>query len=152
MTYRQYLTNSIGIFEITADDQAVSSINYVSDIKESNPNVITENACRELQEYFDGKLTTFTMPFKYHSTPFREMVWNELITIPYGETRSYGDIAKAIGKPKASRAVGQAVHFNPIMIVVPCHRVIGSNKQMVGFACGIDVKVKLLDLENSHRQ
>ena len=73
-----------------------------------------------------------------------------MLDIPYGETRTYGDIAKAVGKPKAARAVGMANHYNPIMIIIPCHRVIGSNGQLVGYAGGLDVKRRLLNLEMSH--
>ena len=87
---------------------------------------------------------------KPDGTAFFQSVWKALQEIPYGETRTYGDIAKAVGKPKASRAVGMANHHNPIMIVIPCHRVIGSNGQLVGYAGGLDVKQRLLDLEMSH--
>ena len=87
------------------------------------------------------------MPLDIEGTPFQKSVWNELLRIPYGETRSYGDIAKALGKPEASRAVGMANHNNPIAIVIPCHRVVGRNGSMTGYAGGIHLKQQLLSLE-----
>lgn len=145
--YREYINNDIGIFEIEANDLAVVKISYVDNHKQSNPNEITKKAVLELNEYFNKKRKVFTFPIEYKSTVFREKVWKELLNIPYGDTRSYSDIASVIGNPKAARAVGQAVHFNPLLIVVPCHRIIASGNKIGGFACGIDVKMKLLELE-----
>lgn len=145
--YREYINNDIGIFKIEANDHAVVKISYVDNHKQSNPNEITKKAVLELNEYFNKKRKVFTFPIEYKSTVFREKVWKELLNIPYGDTRSYSDIASVIGNPKAARAVGQAVHFNPLLIVVPCHRIIASGNKIGGFACGIDVKMKLLELE-----
>ena len=145
--FKDYICNDIGIFEIVANDHAVISISYVDEIKISNPNHLTKQAVVELNEYFNRKRNIFTFPIEYHSTCFREQVWKALQNIPYGETCSYGEIAKVIENPKASRAVGQAVHFNPLLIVVPCHRVLASGNKIGGFACGIHVKQKLLELE-----
>lgn len=102
---------------------------------------------QQLDEYFAGKRKEFDIPIKLEGTDFQIKVWKELLKIPYGETYSYLDIAKRIGNPKASRAVGMANNKNKIIIIVPCHRVIGSNKKLVGYACGLDVKEKLLELE-----
>ena len=111
---------------------------------------ILAEAEQQLREYFAGVRNDFNLMLKPDGTAFFQNVWKALREIPYGETRTYGDIAKAVGKPKAARAVGMANHHNPIMIMIPCHRVIGANGQLVGYAGGLDVKRRLLDLETSH--
>ena len=108
---------------------------------------LTEKACAQLDEYFTGKRKTFDLPYKLTGTDFQLKVWGALINIPYGETRSYKEIAAAIGSPNASRAIGGANNKNPIAIVIPCHRVIGSNGKLIGYAGGIDMKTALLELE-----
>ena len=102
---------------------------------------------RQLDEYFAGTRKQFDVPLALRGTPFQIEVWNTLLRIPYGETRSYADIARSIGRPTATRAVGAANGANPIPIIVPCHRVIGSNGTLTGFGGGIAVKRRLLDLE-----
>ena len=97
--------------------------------------------------YFSKKRKSFDIPIKLEGTEFQKRVWDALIQIPYGKTCTYKDIAEKIGNPKACRAVGGANNKNPIMIIVPCHRVIGKNGDLVGYAGGIEVKQKLLDLE-----
>ena len=111
---------------------------------------LINNTRKQLDEYFAGKRKKFDIPIKLDGTDFQIKVWKELLKIPYGETCSYLDIAKRIGNPKASRAVGMANNKNKIIIIVPCHRVIGSNKKLVGYACGLDVKEKLLELEKEN--
>ena len=101
----------------------------------------------ELIEFLDGKRQEFTAAVALHGTAFQQSVWQALLEIPYGETVSYSAIAERIGNPKAVRAVGSAIGANPILIVVPCHRVIGKNGSLTGFRGGIDMKVQLLDLE-----
>jgi methylated-DNA-[protein]-cysteine S-methyltransferase len=108
---------------------------------------ILNRAAEQIKDYFDGKKVTFNLPLNPMGTPFQRAVWQALTEIPYGETRSYQDIAIAIGNPKAVRAVGGAVNKNPIMIVVPCHRVIGKDGSLVGFYGGLELKQRLLDLE-----
>jgi len=103
----------------------------------------------ELIDYLEGRLQTFTMPLDLHGTPFQQAVWEALIDIPYGKTVSYSDIAESIGKPEAVRAVGAAIGANPILITVPCHRVIGKNGKLTGFRGGLDMKEQLLALEFS---
>lgn len=107
-------------------------------------------ACSQLDEYFKGQRKQFDLPINYIGTPFQKRVWKELRNIPYGETRSYEDIAIGVGSPKAVRAVGQANHRNPILLIIPCHRVIHKNGDVSGFACGIETKKYLLDLERLH--
>lgn len=102
---------------------------------------------RELDAYFNGKLTRFTVPFDLRGTPFQLKVWEELCKIPYGETSTYGHIARAISRPHAPRAVGQATGSNPAAIIVPCHRVIGSDGTLTGYASGLERKQYLLNLE-----
>lgn len=102
---------------------------------------------RQLREYFDGKRTAFDLALHPKGTPFQKAVWKALLTIPYGETRSYGDIARAVGRPAAVRAVGMANGRNPLPIVVPCHRVIGAGGTLVGYGGGLPVKQALLDHE-----
>lgn len=104
----------------------------------------------QLDEYFQGKRTTFSLPFKLTGTPFQLAVWKELQNIPYGKTTSYKEIAQKINKPKACRAVGMANNKNPLPIIIPCHRVIGSNGKLIGYAGGLKLKNYLLELEQSH--
>ena len=102
---------------------------------------------RQLREYFQGKRTDFDLRLHPKGTPFQQSVWKALMKIPYGRTRTYGDIAKAVGRPKAVRAVGLANGRNPLPIVVPCHRVIGAGGKLVGYGGGLHVKQALLDRE-----
>lgn len=104
----------------------------------------------QLDEYFQGNRTTFSLPFKLTGTPFQLAVWKELQNIPYGKTTSYKEIAQKINKPKAYRAVGMANNKNPLPIIIPCHRVIGSNGKLIGYAGGLKLKNYLLELEKSH--
>lgn len=108
------------------------------------------NYHEEVIKYLEGKLKDFTMPFSFKGTPFQESVWRELVNIPYGETRTYKELAEKVGCPKGPRAVGGALNKNPIAIIVPCHRVIGTNGKLVGFAGGLDIKDKLLSLEKNN--
>jgi len=105
---------------------------------------------RQLTEYFDGKRREFSIPLDLRGTPFQLACWQALLAIPYGETRSYAEIARAIGHPNAFRAVGMANNRNPIAIVVPCHRVIASGGSLCGYGGGLEVKRKLLDLEGAN--
>lgn len=108
-------------------------------------------AAEQLDEYFTGKRKEFDLPLAAEGTLFQKRVWNALCTIPYGETRSYKDIAIQIGNAKACRAVGMANHNNPIGIIVPCHRVVGADGKLVGYAGGLDRKQFLLELERKYK-
>ncbi len=103
---------------------------------------------RQLGEYFDGGRTSFDLPLSLAGTPFQRSVWAELLKIPYGETRTYGELAEELGKPGASRAVGLANGKNPVGIIVPCHRVIGASGSLTGYGGGLDRKQRLLAFEN----
>jgi methylated-DNA-[protein]-cysteine S-methyltransferase len=118
-------------------------------IKETN---LIKEAYRQFSEYLEGERKVFDLPFKMQGTEFQKRVWKALCDIPYGETRSYKQIAEAIGNPKAVRAVGMANNKNPLLVVVPCHRVIGANGQLVGYASGLEKKRFLLQLENPNFQ
>ncbi|HHX13605.1 MAG TPA: methylated-DNA--[protein]-cysteine S-methyltransferase [Clostridiales bacterium] len=108
---------------------------------------LLDRAESQLREYLAGRCKEFNLPLALEGTEFQKAVWQALMEIPYGETRSYAEVARAIGRPKACRAVGQANHRNPIPIIVPCHRVIGQNGSLVGFGGGLDLKRRLLDME-----
>ncbi len=125
-------------------------VDVADGIREESP--ILQEARVQLEEYFAGGRKEFTLPLQLDGTAFQVSVWKALLQIPYGEVRSYGEIAKAVGNPKASRAVGMANHKNPIMVVVPCHRVIGANGALVGYAGGLEKKQYLLNLEKAHKE
>ena len=124
---------------------AVIEDDYIE--SESNSDIIRVIK-RQLQEYFYGTRKKFDIKFDTsQGTDFQRRVWQALRDIPYGETRTYGEIAKIVGSPKGARAVGMACNKNPLLIITPCHRVIGSTGSLTGFACGIDIKKLLLDIE-----
>ncbi len=112
---------------------------------EDNP--VLKLTAGELRQYFHGRCRHFTMPINYHDTPFRQAVWKEMQKISYGKTKSYADIAEKVGGRQKARAVGGAAHHNPLVIIIPCHRVIGSDGSLVGFGSGLAIKKKLLELE-----
>ena len=126
-----------------------SSVPYVNASHESP---LLHEAKKQLDAYFKGNLTVFDLPLEPAGTPFQKQVWNALREIPYGHTRTYAQIAAIIGRPAACRAVGGANHLNPIAIIIPCHRVIGANGSLVGYAGGISIKRQLLELEQSGPQ
>ncbi|MCD7968941.1 MAG: methylated-DNA--[protein]-cysteine S-methyltransferase [Alistipes sp.] len=108
---------------------------------------LIKKAAAQLHEYFDGSRKNFDLPLKPSGTPFQEKVWAALATIPYGQTASYARLAAMVGNPKACRAVGGANNRNPLAIFIPCHRVIGANGQLVGYAGGLEIKKRLLEIE-----
>lgn len=113
---------------------------------------LNRRAQTQLEEYFEGKRTEFDLPLKMEGTPFQVSVWEALQKIPYGETRSYRDIAEEIGNPNSYRAVGLANNKNPLSVIVPCHRVIGANGDMIGYGGGLNKKRRLLELEKNHKE
>ena len=140
----------IGVFEQNGKIVRVSMLFSDSDCK-LPPSPLTQRAAEQLEEYFLGKRKEFDLPVSFEGvTPFRKRVYQELLNIPYGETATYKDLAVALGDPKASRAVGGALNKNPLLIVVPCHRIIGSDGSLTGFAGGIDKKRFLLQLEKNN--
>ena len=121
------------------------------DYFEERKNDLGDKVISELKEYFNGQRKDFDLPLIIQGTDFQRAVWEELRKINYGEIKTYSDIAKNIGKPNACRAVGNANNKNPFMIVIPCHRVIGKNKNSGGYAFGVDIRDKLLELEKLYK-
>jgi len=154
----KFLESPVGKLKLVASEIGLIAVLWENDkpqrvplkdlIEDNNENILRE-AERQLKEYFAGKRRSFSIPLDMRGTPFQKDVWRILQTIPFGETLSYGQIANRLGRPGASRAVGAANGRNPISIVVPCHRVIGSTGKLTGFAGGLDIKAHLLDLESS---
>ena len=134
------------------ENDAVTALKTVATgIMSDAANELTALVFQQLDEYFKGTRKTFDFPYQLHGTPFQETVWAALREIPYGETRSYKDIAEAIGCPRAFRAVGMANHANPIFIAIPCHRVIGADGSLVGYGGGLGMKKLLLELERRNK-
>lgn len=157
--YYCYLDTPIGELLLAGEEGALSMIGFPKGSMRREPEadwIFNEkplaNACTQLNEYFAGCRKEFDLPLKLNGTEFQVSVLEALQDIPYGQTTSYGEIAKRIGRPKAVRAVGAANGRNPIPIVVPCHRVIGSTGDLTGFGGGLDTKEALLRLEAEHTQ
>lgn len=143
-----YLETPVGLLEIQSTEVGLRSVNFVDaryfDEEENAHNVLT---IKQLREYFDGTRTVFDLPFDMEGTPFQQRVWLELLKVPFGKTRSYMDISRALGDLKAIRAVGTANGANKIAIIIPCHRIIGSDGSLTGYAGGLHRKKWLLDFE-----
>ncbi|MEV0481414.1 methylated-DNA--[protein]-cysteine S-methyltransferase [Streptomyces sp. NPDC050508] len=155
MKHHTVIDSPYGPLTLVADDGTLCGL-YMVDQRHRPPEEnfgtpddtpFTETTA-QLQAYFAGELKEFTLQLRLHGTPFQQTVWDKLRRIPYGETRSYGDLADALGKPGASRAVGLANGKNPIGIIVPCHRVVGANGSLTGYGGGLDRKQRLLDFES----
>lgn len=131
-------------------DTAIRYVLFTDEKGSGTPSELSELAASQLTEYFNGKRKAFDLPLEIIGTDFRKKVWTALSEIPYGETRSYKDIAERIGIPKACRAVGGANNKNPISIIIPCHRVVGADGSLVGYGGGLDKKVMLLELERKN--
>lgn len=148
--YSYFYNTPIGGITISANDSAITGVCFgkaaAGDYKETQ---LIKKAYLQLCEYFEGKRRTFDLPLEPEGTEFQRKVWSALCTIPYGATRSYKQIAAAVGNEKACRAVGMANNKNPIPVFIPCHRVIGTDGSLVGYGAGIDIKEKLLILERS---
>jgi methylated-DNA-[protein]-cysteine S-methyltransferase len=148
----------VGNLKLVASDKGLVAILWqneklsrvpLNELVEDTVHPILLDTERELGEYFAGKRKTFSVPLDMRGTSFQKNVWQALLAIPFGETRSYGQLAKQLGNPQAMRAVGAANGRNPISIIVPCHRVIGSSGKLTGFAGGLETKAYLLNLEES---
>lgn len=151
MINRYHYETPVGLVCIEENGTAVTALYFDSKKQEERDKEtetpLLKEAHRQLAEYFEKKRTEFDLPLKPEGTDFQKKVWAALCTIPYGETRSYGEIAKQTGNEKACRAVGGANNKNPIMIFIPCHRVIGADGSLVGFGGGLQAKRYMLDLE-----
>lgn len=146
-----FFNSPIGLIQIKGTDTHITHIQFIdkSSDKDSINWPLAENVKKQLSEYFAGKRSEFDLPLQPQGTAFQLKVWQALQQITYGKTCTYGEIATKIGKPKAARAIGQANNRNPISIVIPCHRVIGANNKLTGYAGGLDKKEFLLALEKS---
>jgi len=150
-----YYDSPIGQLQICENGQGITLIKFVCApkiqpaITEANTPLLLE-AVKQLTDYFSGRLKEFTLPLDLRGTDFQLRTWNALQTIPYGETRSYKQIAEGIGCPKGFRAVGLANNRNPVSIVIPCHRVIGADGSLTGYAGGLDIKERLLAHEKKY--
>ena len=140
----------IGILEIKVENNIVLGLKVVESCsKISLRNGYFAEVAKQLDEYFAGKRTKFELKISPKGTEFQKKVWAELLKIPYGKTKSYQEIAEAIGNTNAQRAVGSACNKNPILLIIPCHRVISKMGKLTGFACGVDRKEQLLKMESN---
>jgi len=146
-----FYETDIGRIGIVENGTAITNLYFKDEVAPQDAELketdLLKQAGAQLQDYFAGKCKSFDLPLSPKGTEFQQKVWKALQEIPYGETRSYGEIARVIGQEKAYRAVGMANNRNPIALFIPCHRVVGSNGKLVGYAGGLDVKKQLLDLE-----
>jgi len=146
--YYGYYESPIGNLRIVVEENSLVALDFMEDEKkQSDEHVYINEVKKQLDEYFKGKRKLFDLKIKINGTDFQSKVWNELIKIPYGETISYKELATRIRNDKACRAVGNANNKNKISIVIPCHRVVGSNQKLVGYAGGIEKKKWLINHE-----
>jgi len=157
----KFMDSPVGRLTLVGSDDGLAAVLWENDRParvrltidgEDDHHPILVEAERQLREYFEGRRTSFAMRLDPAGTAFQQKVWQALLTIPFGETRSYAEIARQVGKPSAVRAVGAANGRNPLSIVAPCHRVIGSNGALTGFAGGLETKKYLLSMENSRQR
>lgn len=155
----------LGTFTLKADEAGLSSLLFPQEQEEAladdvgaaaeaifAPTPVLLEAASQLLAYLDGRLFTFDLPLSITGTPFQKQVWQELRAIPYGETRSYGELAARLGNRNKARAVGGAAHANPLGIIIPCHRLIGTSGALTGFGGGLAMKQSLLALEQQYQQ
>ena len=149
---KSYYKSPIGILEIICENDKLVSLQICKAQAQAGETDFIKDIKHQLDEYFSGKRRNFDVKINPKGTDFQKLVWGELRKIPYGETKSYGDIAQSIGNKNAQRAVGSACNKNPVMIIVPCHRVISKNGGLGGFACGLEIKKKLLKIEQEYKR
>lgn len=141
------------ILKIGYTDTAIIFLKQVDQIDVDNEHsTLSDLAFDQVREYLKGHRRTFDFPYELHGTEFQKKVWNALCQVPYGETCTYKEIASVVGNSKASRAVGMANNKNPLMVVVPCHRIVGTHGNLIGYAGGLDMKKALLELERKEEQ
>lgn len=146
------INTAFGHVKIKSDGSGITHLDLTNEaLTTPSSDPLLETCANEITRYFWGEKVTFSIPLKPIGTPFQQRVWGTLTRIPYGETRSYQDIAIEMGNKNAVRAVGGAVNKNPLMILIPCHRVIGKDGSLVGFYGGLELKKRLLDLESDNQ-
>jgi len=149
VTYVSFLESPIGVLRILSNGDGITEIKFMEFDGPEDPDVHTESAKTQLREYFEENRSVFQLDLQPQGTDFEQRVWKQLLEIPQGSTTSYGKIAKKLGDEKASQAVGKANGKNPIAIVIPCHRVIGADNKLTGYAGGLERKEWLLKHEGS---
>ena len=149
MKFAAVMETPIGALTLVEEDGALAEVRFGKrcDDGEISDTPLLQQAVRELSEYFSGQRKAFTVPLAPKGTPFQQKCWQALLQIPYGQTRTYGQQAAMIGNPKACRAVGMGNNRNPLPIFIPCHRVVGANGALTGYAGGLNIKEKLLQIE-----
>lgn len=150
MEFRTTFNSPVGKILIIESDNSIVGVHFYDNAEFCDDTPLLRETIKQLDEYFRGSRREFSVPLRAKGSEFQQSVWQALTDIPFGETRSYGEIARAVGNPKASRAVGMANNKNPIGIIVPCHRVIGANGKLVGYAGGLDKKSYLLQMEKNY--
>src|SRR5436190_8213634 len=149
MTFSTQFSTPVGPLTLEGDDHALTRIGFGAPTAPQGDSPAVAAAAIQLEQYFAGDRTEFDLDVELDGTPFERRVWDELRAIPYGQTASYAEIARQIGRPGGSRAVGRANARNPVAVIVPCHRVIGSDGSLTGYAGGMEMKRALLDLERA---
>jgi len=148
-----YLKTKIGLIEVKGDQKGIISVYFVDKLGKSTQNIdFILNCCQQIEQYFDKSLTNFNLTLNFNGTAFQKQVWNQLLKISYGKTISYSTLAQQMGDVNKTRAVGLANAKNPISIIVPCHRVIGANGNLTGYAGGLEKKKWLLEHEGAIKQ
>jgi methylated-DNA-[protein]-cysteine S-methyltransferase len=152
-THRAFLKTPIGYLEVTATDRGIRSLYFIDfRVRVKRVPAALKDCINQLKEYFDGKRTAFDLPLDPEGSPFQQKVWKELLTVPYGQTISYLELARRSGDVKALRAVGGANANNPVSIIIPCHRIIGMDGKLVGYGGGLWRKKWLLEHEHAFAQ
>jgi methylated-DNA-[protein]-cysteine S-methyltransferase len=147
------IPSSLGNILIHTKEDMISELRFTEEpVSTESLEAVVLKAQEQLQEYFSGKRKTFDLPLAMTGTSFQQRVWTAVNTIPFGQTTSYLKLSQALGNPAAIRAVGAAIGANPVLVIIPCHRIIGTNGQLTGYAGGLDRKEKLLELEGRPQQ
>jgi methylated-DNA-[protein]-cysteine S-methyltransferase len=152
MTFSTQFSSNVGPLTLEGDDRVLTRVGFGKATAPQGDASAVSAAAIQLEQYFAGRRTEFDLDVDPDGTPFERRVWDEVRAIPYGQTATYADIARRIGRPRACRAVGRANGRNPLAVVVPCHRVIGSDGSLTGYAGGVEMKRTLLDLERGQRR
>jgi methylated-DNA-[protein]-cysteine S-methyltransferase len=149
MIFSTQFSSAVGPLTLEGDDRGLSRVGFTAPRAPQGDAAALATAAIQLEQYFAGERTEFELDLELAGTPFERRVWEEVRAIPYGRTATYAEIARRVGHPGASRAVGRANARNPVAVIVPCHRVVGSNGSLTGYAGGLEMKRALLDLERA---
>lgn len=150
--FLRYVDTPLGALALEADAEGLTAASFAPRNWKEQTCPLLEEAARQVEEWFAGARKAFALPLAVRGTPFQKAVWKQLQAIPWGEYRTYGEIARNLGKPGAARAVGNACGANPLVLIIPCHRVLARNGRLGGFSAGLELKKKLLQREGIHWQ